>query len=123
MSRKLARGVEKAEACLRAPNTRLRTLTNAAPIMILTDTREEMQPRIDVLIAAGNLTEADRPRCVFWQDVATEETRHEEWVRAMEIDETDEDRRRKAVESAERAAADVAEAFAGYPGGNPMRVP
>jgi hypothetical protein len=34
-------------------------------ILILCDHPEQMQKRIDILVRAGTLTEAERPRCVF----------------------------------------------------------
>jgi hypothetical protein len=112
MSGKLQR-IEKAEARLRRPKSE-------APIMILCDRPEDVQRRIDVLIAVGNLTEADRPRCVFWEDPGSlDGMTHDEWVLMMDKNETADDRRRQWEESAARARAEAIAAFADYPGKSP----
>ena len=61
-------------------------------IFILCDAPEDLPLRVDVLIAAGNLTEADRPRCVICNEDAATMT-HEQQVDMLEINETAEDRR------------------------------
>jgi len=72
-------------------------------ILIACDRPEDMPRRVDVLIAAGKLTEADRARCVFWPDDWN--GTHDEWVLMMDRNTTPEDRRRQWAESAERAHA------------------
>ena len=59
MSDRLQRMLEK----VKAKRDRRRA---AETILIACDRPEDVPARVDVLIAAGNLTEADRPRCVFW---------------------------------------------------------
>ena len=96
MSDKLQRMLEKAKAKRgRKPASET--------ILIACERPEDVPRRVDVLIAAGKLTEADRARCVFWPDdwVGT----HDEWVLMMDRNTTPEDRRRQVAESAERAHA------------------
>jgi hypothetical protein len=96
MSDKLQRMLEKARAKRgrrRAPET----------ILIACEDPEDVPRRVDVLIAAGKLTEADRACCVFWPDdwVGTPDQRALMWDRNT----TPEDLRRQWVESAKRAHA------------------
>jgi|SRR5689334_2485807 len=63
MSRHLERLLQKAKAARPQPPA---LPGNALPIV--TERPEIVPARIDCLIAAGKLTEADRPRCVYWQD-------------------------------------------------------
>jgi hypothetical protein len=99
MRRNLERLVEKAKA-------QRREEIAAATIPILCDTCEEVPARIDVLIADGKLSEADRPRCVFWLDYAgLDAMTHDQWVLAMLRNRTDEEVRRAQDEAFERAVA------------------
>jgi hypothetical protein len=72
-------------------------------ILIACERPEDVPRRVDVLIAAGKLTEADRPRCVFWPDDWN--GTHDEWVLMMDKNLTPEDRRRQVAEEARRARA------------------
>jgi hypothetical protein len=63
MSRNLERLLQKAKAARPQPPS---LPANALPIV--TERSEIVPARIDHLIAAGKLAEADRPRCVYWQD-------------------------------------------------------
>jgi hypothetical protein len=105
MSQAFARLLEKAKAnhCKTHPPD---------AIFILCDTPEDVPRRVDVLIAAGNLTEADRPRCVFCDDEAIAAMTHEQTVDLLAINETAEDRRRFADEAAARSRAELAECIA-----------
>ena len=96
MSDKLQRMLEKA----RAKRGRRRA---SETILIACERPEDVPRRVDVLIAAGKLTEADRPRCVFWPDDwnGTPAERVLMWDKNT----TPEDLRREAVESAKRAHA------------------
>ena len=106
MGRNLERLVQKAQA-------QHRKAVAAATIPILCDTREEMPERIDVLIADGKLSAADRPRCVFWLDYAgLEDMTHEQWVFAMLRNETDAEIRRDEDEALAHTEARVAEDLA-----------
>jgi hypothetical protein len=96
MSDRLQRMLEKAKA------NRGRTPA-PEPILIACERPEDVPRRVDVLIAAGKLTEADRPHCVFWP--ADWNGTHDEWVLMMDRNTTPEDRRRQQAESAERAHA------------------
>ena len=63
MSRHLERLLQKAKA----QRPKLPVLpTNALPIV--TERSEIVPARVEALIAAGKLAEADRPRCVYWLD-------------------------------------------------------
>jgi hypothetical protein len=84
----------------------------ADAIFILCDTPEDVPRRVDVLIAAGNLTEADRPRCVFCDDDAIAAMTHEQIVDLLETNETAEDRRRFADEATARSRAELAACIA-----------
>jgi hypothetical protein len=98
MSDKLRRMVEQAKA--------LRARKRAAETILIACARPEDVPRrVDVLIAAGKLTEADRPRCVFWPP--DWKGTHDQRVLMWEKNTTDEDRRREWLESARRAHAAV----------------
>jgi hypothetical protein len=81
-------------------------------ILILCDRVEDLQPRVDVLIAAGNLAEADRPRCVACDEDTLAAMTHEDIVFMLEINETAEDRRRGAAEAAEENRRALAELIA-----------
>ena len=96
MSDRVQRMLEKA----RAKRARVRA---SQTILIACERPEDVPRRVDVLIAAGKLTEADRARCVFWSDDwdLTPDERVLMWDKNL----TDEDRRRERVESAERAHA------------------
>jgi hypothetical protein len=96
MADRLERMLEKA----RAKRGRKRA---SDPILIACETPEDVPRRVDVLIAAGKLTEADRPRCVFWPDDWNGTPG--EWVLMFDRNTTEEDRRRHAAESAKRARA------------------
>src|ERR1051325_9180469 len=61
MSDKLQRMLERAKA----KRGRKRA---SEPILIACERPEDVPARVDVLIAAGKLTEADRAHCVFWPD-------------------------------------------------------
>ena len=96
MSDRLQRMLEKAKA--------MRERKRASEtILIACDRPDDVPRRVDVLIAAGKLTEADRARCVFWPDDWN--GTHDEWVLMMDRNTTEEDRRRQWAESAERAHA------------------
>src|SRR5262245_3819156 len=96
MSEKLRRMLEKAKA-KRGRKGAFKT------ILIACERPEDVPRRVDVLIAAGKLTEADRARCVFWPDdwVGT----HDERVLMWHKNTTPEDLRRQRAESAARARA------------------
>ena len=96
MSEKLQRMLEKAKE-IRARKRASET------ILIACDRPEDVPRRVDVLIAAGKLTEADRPRCVFWPD--DWDGTHDERVLMWDKNTTEEDRQRQRAESAERAHA------------------
>jgi hypothetical protein len=96
MSDKLERMLEKAKA----KRGRKRA---SEPILIACERPEDVPARVDVLIAAGKLTEADRARCVFWPDDWNGTPG--EWVLMMDRNRTEEDRQRERVESAKRARA------------------
>ena len=49
-------------------------------LLILCDRPEDLPRRVDVLIRAGKLTEADRPRCVFCEDDELVAMTHDERV-------------------------------------------
>jgi hypothetical protein len=96
MSERLQRMLEKA----RAKRGRRRA---SETILIACERPEDVPRRVDVLIAAGKLTEADRARCVFWPD--DWDGTPDQWVLMMDKNMTPEDLRRQRVESAERARA------------------
>jgi hypothetical protein len=96
MSDKLQRMLEKAKA----KRGRKRA---SDPILIACERPEDVPRRVDVLIAAGKLTEADRACCVFWPD--DWDGTHDEWVLMMDRNTTPEDLQRQRAESAERAHA------------------
>jgi hypothetical protein len=84
MSDKLQRLLEKAK-----------TKRRNRPDTILFDCPrpEDVPARVDVLIAAGNFTGADRPRCMFWpnSDPAHWDGTQCEWVLMQEKNMTPED--------------------------------
>ena len=96
MSDKLQRMLEEA----RAKRGRRRA---SEAILIACERPEDVPRRVDVLIAAGKLTEADRAHCVFWPDHwdGTPDERVLMWDKNL----TPEDLRRERVESARRAQA------------------
>ena len=96
MSDKLQRMLEKAKA----NHARKRA---SETILIACDRPEDVPRRVDVLIAAGKLTEADRARCVFWPDDWN--GTHDERVLMWDRNTTPEDLRRQRAESAERSHA------------------
>ena len=96
MSEKLQRMLEKAKE--------IRGRKRASePILIACDRPEDVPRRVDVLIAAGKLTEADRARCVCWPD--DWDGTHDERVLMWDRNTTPENLRRQRAESAERAHA------------------
>ena len=98
MSDRLQRMLEKAKAA--------RGRRRASETILIACARPEDVPRrVDVLIAAGKLTEADRPRCIFWPP--DWQGTHDEWVLMMDRNTTPEDLRREWAESARRAHAAV----------------
>jgi hypothetical protein len=96
MSEKLQRMLERA----RAKRGRRRA---SETILIACERPEDVRGRVDVLIAAGKLTEAARAHCMFWPDDWNETP--DEWVLMMDRNTTPEDLRRQWAESAERARA------------------
>jgi hypothetical protein len=96
MSDRLQRMLEKAKA----KRGRKRA---SETILIACERPEDVPRRVDVLIAAGQLTEAERARCFFWPDDwhGTPGERVLMWDRNT----TPEDRRRQWAESAKRAHA------------------
>lgn len=96
MSDKLQRMLEKAKA----KHARKRA---SDAILIDCERPEDVPGRVDVLIAAGTLTEAERPRCVFWPHEWN--GTHDEWVLMMAKNTTPQDRQRQWEESAARAHA------------------
>ena len=98
MSDRLRRMLDKAKAMRGRDRAR-------ETILIACERPEDVPRRVDVLIAAGKLTEADRPRCVFWSD--DWDLTHDERVLMWDKNTTPEDRRREAAESAKRALAAV----------------
>jgi hypothetical protein len=96
MSDRLQRMLEKAKA----KRGRKRA---SETILIACERPEDVPRRVDVLIAAGKLTEAERARCVFWPD--DWDGTPAEWVLMMDRNTTPEDRRRQWAESAKRAHA------------------
>jgi hypothetical protein len=96
MSDRLQRMLEKAKA------KRGRRRASEA-ILIACERPEDVPRRVDVLIAAGKLTEAERARCVFWPD--DWDGTPAERVLMMHRNTTPEDLRRQWAESAERARA------------------
>ena len=81
-----------------------RRLKRASETILIDCARPEDVPRrVDVLIAAGKLTEAERSRCVFWPDDWNGTPA--EWVLMMERNTTEEDLQRQRAESAERSHA------------------
>ena len=94
MSEKLQRMLEKAKAKRghrRASET----------ILIACERPEDVPRRVDVLIAAGKLIEADRAHCVFWPD--DWDGTPDERALMMDRNTTPEDLRRQWAKSAERA--------------------
>src|SRR5262249_47256746 len=88
---------------------------NAHPadaIFILCDRPEDVPQRVEVLIAVGKLTAADRLRCVFCDADTFVAMTHDQRVHVWAINETEEDRRRIAAESAAQASAALAEIVA-----------
>ena len=73
MSQAIARLLEKA-------NAKHRKARPPDAILILCDRLEDVQKRVDVLIRAGKLAEADRPRCVFCEDDEFVAMTHDERV-------------------------------------------
>ena len=67
MSDRLQRMLDKAK-------TRRAKPTASDAILIDCERPEDVPRRVDVLIAAGKLTEAERPRCVFWPSTGTGRT-------------------------------------------------
>jgi hypothetical protein len=96
MSDKLQRMLEKAKA----KRERRRA---SETILIACERPEDVPRRVDVLIAAGKLTEADRAHCVFWPP--DWDGTHDERVLMWDRNTTPEDLRRQWAESAERAHA------------------
>jgi len=96
MSERLRRMVEQAKAERRRRRV-------AETILIACERPEDVQRRVDVLIAAGNLTEVDRPRCVFWSD--DWDLTPDQRVLMWDKNTTPEDRQRQRVEAAERSHA------------------
>ncbi len=96
MSDKLQRMLEKAKA----KRARQR---GSETILIACERPEDVPARVDVLIAAGKLTEADRARCVFWPDDWNGTP--DEWVLMWDRNTTPEDVRRRVAEEARRAHA------------------
>jgi hypothetical protein len=96
MSDRLQRMLEKAKA-------RRGRKRASGTILIACERPEDVPRRVDVLIAAGKLTEADRARCVFWPDDwnGTPGERVLMWNKNL----TPEDLRRERLESARRAHA------------------
>ena len=94
MSEKLQRMLEKAK-------TKRGRSRASATILIACERPEDVPGRVDVLIAAGKLTEAARAHCIFWPDDWNGTP--DEWVLMMDRNTTPEDERRQWAESAERA--------------------
>jgi hypothetical protein len=81
-----------------------RRLKRASETILIDCARPEDVPRrVDVLIAAGKITEAERSRCVYWPPdwKGTPAERVLMWDRNL----TPEDRQRERRESAKRAHA------------------
>ncbi len=97
MTDKLHRLLEKAKA------KRGKALSDA--ILIMCDRPEDVPRRVDVLIAAGKLTEAERPRCVFWEDLDGPDMTHDEWVLMMDKNKIADDFERQLQASFDRADA------------------
>jgi len=74
-------------------------------ILIMCDRPEDVPRRVDVLIAAGKLTEAERPRCVFWEDPDGLDMTQDEWVLMMDKNTTLDDFERQLQASFDRADA------------------
>jgi hypothetical protein len=74
MSDKLQRMLDKAKA--------KRRKRPSDAVLIACDRREDVPARVDVLIAAGKLTEDDRPRCAFWPNSGLDhwDGTRDEWV-------------------------------------------
>ena len=85
MSDKLQRMLDKAKA--------KRRKRPSDAILIACDRPEDVPARVDVLIAAGTLTEADRPRCAFWPDSDLDhwDGTPDEWVLMQDKNMTPED--------------------------------
>jgi hypothetical protein len=98
MSDRLRRMLEKAKEIRRRKRA-------SETILIACDRPEDVPRRVDVLIAAGKITEAERARCVFWPD--DWDGTHDERVLMWDKNTTEEDRWRQWAESAERAHATV----------------
>jgi hypothetical protein len=111
-TRKESRMTQAIERQLTKARSKRRTSRPADAILILCDRPEDVPRRVDVLIAAGNLAEADRPRCVFCDDDTIAAMTHEQTVDLLDLNETAEDRRRIIAESAARAKADLAACIA-----------
>jgi hypothetical protein len=73
------------------------------PILIACEDPEDVPRRVDLLIAAGKLGEADRARCVFWPD--DWDGTPDEWALMMDRNTTPDDLRRQWAESAKHALA------------------
>jgi hypothetical protein len=84
-----------------AMRRRLGRLEDAAPtgtIPIWVNDAADVPRRIDELIAEGRLREAQRPRCVHWeQHRPARPMRHEDWVDALDALEQDEKRRKSGA--------------------------
>jgi hypothetical protein len=102
MPDKLHRLIEKAKT------ERRKAKRGKAPsdaILIMCDRPEDVPRRIDVLIAAGKITEAERPRCVFWEDPAGPDMMQDEWVLMMDKNTTADDSERREQAWSDRVAA------------------
>ena len=102
MSQAVGRLLQKARA-------KHKTAGPSDVVFILCNQADDVAQRVEVLIRAGNLTDADRPRCVFCDGDTFVAMTHDERVFVWDVNETDEDRRRIVAASAARARAALAE--------------
>jgi hypothetical protein len=98
MSHKLQRMLDKAR-------TKLGRKLASEAILIACARPEDVPRRVDVLIAAGKITEAERSRCVFWPP--DWKGTHDQRVLMWEKNLTPEDYQRERDESSKRAHAAV----------------
>ena len=84
----------------------LEAMTEGNQIPIICEDEKDVTPEVDRMIAAGELTEADRVLCVYWLDCTGPNAPSDADLRALLAQCEAEEQRREAVPPPESGNAD-----------------